>query len=192
MVKYDFNDVLENALELEKISKKLYEVGEEFGEYLEYKSQWECDTTRILLYHSISGAYDPQVSYARGLKKDTSDFNEEFKERLRNINCMDFWMSLSNIDHKFDSIISTDMLKNDIRENYNIIHKFMNGTLNEQQFCEGYTSAINAIVRYKNIIIEKIETIKYINMNLNEGIEEIPFKIRLLNQDNRLDNTIMS
>lgn len=192
----NFNDVFENALELEQATKDLYELADKLQECLDVEFEWRLECNRVLLYYPIGGVNKAESDNANYLKQGAKTFYENFIACLRKINFMKFGMSLAFInDRKFNSIIDIEEFKQNINLNCEIIHRFINEKLQGNEFKKEYGEVIKAIkniIDYIDIIKLKITTIKNIQFNLRQEIENSQCKIRLLNQDNSLENTIES
>ncbi|BFK81331.1 hypothetical protein I3900191A7_14760 [Clostridium baratii] len=191
----NFNDILNNALGLEENIKVMDNIVLKLEECLNLRYNCELNSMQLLLFNDICGGYDPQISNARNLRNSTRNFFEKFKSDLTKINFMEFWIELTKIDEKFNTIIDTAEFKEKMQKDYGIIHSFISEEQNEGNIRVEYSKvlyAIEDIINRVNAITEKINTIKNINLHLNGGIEESDLRIRLLNQDNRLDDTIES
>lgn len=191
----NFNDILNNALELEENLKVMDNIVLKLKDCLNLRSNWELNSIQLLLFKDICGGYDTQISNSRNLRDSTRSFFEKFKSALTKINFMEFWIELTKIDEKFNTIIDTAEFKEKMQKDYGIIHSFISEEQDEKSIRVEYSKvlyAIEDIINRVNAITEKINTIKNINLHLNGGIEKSDLRIRLLNQDNRLDDTIES
>lgn len=191
----NFNDILNDASELEEKLKVMDDIVSKLKDCMTLKSNWELSTLQVLMFTDIIGSYEPQLSNSKRLKSSTSNFFTTFKSSLTKINFMNFWIALTKIDEKFNTIIDTNEFKEKMQKDYGIIHSFISEEQNERNIKIEYSKVLYAIEDIINriyAITEKINTIKNINLHLNGGIEESDLRIRLLNQDNRLDDTIES
>lgn len=187
----NLSDINENALYLEKEMLKLEKTINELQEIVNKTYNFNYNFINTIVNKEIVGGNDACIINARGLKNLGVSFNSSFLQNLRAINFNETIFILANLKNKYE-YFNLDAFIDNFLNNANIIHSF-NMSKNDEEstskFLDAYNAIQSIIYSYK-LILAKIEEVHNINSKLCNIENGNYFKIRLLNENNKISNLI--
>ncbi|NFQ57330.1 hypothetical protein FDF91_11150, partial [Clostridium botulinum] len=183
----NLSDIKEIAIKLEIEVIKLDETINELQKIIEPTNLLFTDCINILVNRDIVGGSDSCINNARTVKNSATTYYNSFLQSLREINFMDSFFILADLKDKYEYFDINNFI-NEFTTANEIIHKFISSkTIKEssEKFSSTYKAIVSMINSYQ-IVKNNIEQVKRIN-NVLVGSENMnDFKIRLMNENNKI------
>ncbi|MCH3963026.1 MAG: hypothetical protein LKE46_02015 [Clostridium sp.] len=191
----NFQDIVDYSEIIEKEIKNINEIINKLRNCMKLHQNWYNSLLNVLLNFNVSGTN--AVSSANNLKNNVKKQYDNLKQNLIQIDFMNMWLileklNINNNDNKFNVIVKLNEFIKCMKDGYLKIHSFISSTNSTSQIYMDTIYVVNSMIYKYDEIIREINNLTLINESLNVSDEPSNLSIRLLNENNNLNDTVDS
>lgn len=190
----NYSDIANEAIDIKEKLTKIEKIISQLKACRDSHVQWYAFSFNIMLNNTIRGNENAATRNADTLKSVTTDHYKILVQNLTSIDFMELWIMLGELGSESENPLGISNFIQVMKKSYQTIHQFIciTSTINIDEKYTKIVEAIDDMINEYNRINYTIDIFKQINQMLNIGIDESDFTIRLLAENNVLDNTLSS